>query len=241
MKAFFDVVRDHLGPLKQSQVTGMQAIYDATKSLPTMHQAYILATAWHETAFTVEPIYERGKREYFDKYEAGTKIGKALGNTQKGDGYLYRGRGFVQLTGRRNYALAGQRLGVDLIKHPDKALDLKIATTILVRGMTEGWFTGKKLSEFNTYDGMRRTVNGTDRADKIAAYARVFQEAVLAQGKAVAPAPKPVPAPEPPRPGSPPAPPAGPAKPPLTIGKVMAWVVAAIIAAIAAFLGFGGK
>lgn len=184
MKAFFDELRKNFGPLKQSQVTGMQAIYDATKNLPVTHQAYILATAWHETAFEMAPIYERGPKSYFDKYDAGTKIGKALGNTQPGDGYLYRGRGFVQLTGRRNYAMAGGKLGVDLVKHPDKALDLKISTQILVRGMTEGWFTGKKLPDFNTYEAMRRTVNGTDRADKIAGYARVFEAAVLAQGKA---------------------------------------------------------
>lgn len=58
---------------------------------------------------------------------------------------------------------------------------------------------------------------------------------------AVAPAPKPAPAPLPPKPEGQPAPPAGPARPPLTIGKVMAWIVAAIFAAVLALLGWGGK
>ncbi len=50
--------------------------------------AYVLATAYHETAHTMKPIYERGGKAYFNKYDAGTAIGKRLGNTVKGDGSL---------------------------------------------------------------------------------------------------------------------------------------------------------
>jgi putative chitinase len=221
MKAFFDVVRDHLGPLRQGQVDGMFALYEGSKALPVMHQAYVLGTAWHETAATMQPIYERGNREYFNKYDAGTKIGKALGNTIKGDGYLYRGRGFVQLTGRRNYALAGQKLGLDLVKHPDKALDIKVATQILVRGMVEGWFTGKKMADYKTFDDMRRVVNGTDRAAKIAAYARVFQEAIMAQARVAAAKPALQPPPSPPAPVQPP--PVAPAPTPSLWAQIKAW------------------
>lgn len=56
---------------------------------------------------------------------------KDLGNTQKGDGPKYRGAGIIQLTGRANYAYYGKKIGVDLINHPELALDMKNATLIL--------------------------------------------------------------------------------------------------------------
>lgn len=53
------------------------------------------------------------------KYEPGTKMGKILGNKHKGDGDRYKGRGYIQLTGRENYQRAGQALGIDLVNHPE--------------------------------------------------------------------------------------------------------------------------
>jgi len=44
-----------------------------------------------------------------------------LGNYVKGDGAKYIGRGIIQLTGRANYTLYGQKIGVDLIKYPERA------------------------------------------------------------------------------------------------------------------------
>jgi predicted chitinase len=46
--------------------------------------------------------------------------GKSLGNLAPGDGYLYRGRGFVQLTGKANYEKTGREIGVDLVNNPEK-------------------------------------------------------------------------------------------------------------------------
>jgi hypothetical protein len=136
------------------------------KQLPLRHQAYILATVYHETAGTFEPIEERGSKGYFNRY-----IGK-LGNDGAigGDCYTYRGRGFVQITGRGNYARFG------IVNNPALACHYDVALDILIRGMCEGIFTGKKLGDYVSYQMMRRVVNGIDCAQKIAQYAERFEE-----------------------------------------------------------------
>lgn len=183
LPAFFAGVRPLFGgELTQPQVDGINAILEAwAKSGETnpRYLAYLLATAKHETANTMQPIYERGPKAYFNKYEPGTKLGKALGNTQPGDGYRFRGDGFVQLTGRRNFARAGKALGIDLIANPEMAHEPGISAQILVRGCLEGWFTGRKLSDYpHDFVESRRVVNGTDRAVMIAGYAHSFLSAL---------------------------------------------------------------
>ena len=183
--AFWNAIRPMFGGvLKQSQVNGIETILAASDGLPISHRAYLLATAKHETADTLQPITEYGGRRYFDKYDTG-KLAKALGNTPEadGDGFRYRGRGYVQITGRANYTKAGGKLGVDLIANPDAALNPDIAARILVRGCSEGWFTGKKLSDYlpDDFRNARRVVNGTDRADLIASYAIEFGKALATE------------------------------------------------------------
>ena len=87
--------------------------------------------------------------------------------------------GYVQLTWDYNYKKAGNLLGVDLVSNPEFALRPSIAAQIIVRGMSEGWFTGKKLSDFTDFVSMRRIVNGTDKAALIADYARKFENALV--------------------------------------------------------------
>jgi len=176
--------------------------------------AYMFATIKHECANAWVPIMERGSRPYFDKYETGTAIGARLGNTQPGDGFVYRGRGYVQITGRRNYQLLGQRLtlGNGLIEDPDLALKQEIAYRIMSYGMCNGTFTGRKLAQFIgpgqcDYKNARKIINGLDQADRIAGYA-IELERILAASAVNAPAqpapgvaqpdkPKPVPKVEP--------------------------------------------
>jgi predicted chitinase len=55
-----------------------------------------------------------------------------LGNTKPGDGVRFAGRGFIQLTGRDNYRMAGRALGLPLLEKPDLAADPKIAARIAV-------------------------------------------------------------------------------------------------------------
>lgn len=187
--AFFDAVRPLFGgKLTQEQVSGMEAVIAAWSRSgdgDDRKLAYLLATTKHETANTMQPITERGQRSYFDKYEPNTKIGKGLGNTKAGDGFLFRGRGYVQLTGRANYRKAGLKMGVSLLDNPDKALEPDIAGMALVRGSLEGWYTGKTLGDYITpskadYTNARRVINGTDKASLIAGYARSFEAAIKA-------------------------------------------------------------
>ena len=96
-----------------------------------------LATIRAETEGFV-PISE-GKSRFntdkapFDLYEPGTSAGNRLGNTKAGDGARFKGRGYVQLTGRDNYTRIGTQLGVDLAANPDKANDPATAGLILAK------------------------------------------------------------------------------------------------------------
>lgn len=189
-KSFFDAVRKSpfSGRLTEGQVAGMGAILDEWERRPSFTDlrwlAYMLATTFHETARKMTPIHEYGKASYFDgRYGPGTSVGKVLGNTQPGDGSRFHGRGYVQLTGRRNYTLAGAKLGIALAADPDRALELNLAAAILFLGMSEGWFTGKKLGDYINgtkcdYTNARRIINGTDKAATIKGYAVAFEAAL---------------------------------------------------------------
>lgn len=146
--------------------------------------AYALATTHHETDFTFLPIIERGTRAYFNRYDTGTSIGKVLGNTVAGDGYRFRGRGYVQLTGRANYQFWSDRLKLNLIDDPDKALDPAISYRILAEGMRIGAFTGRKIGEYLSdekadYIRARKVINRLDRAARIATYATNAYRALI--------------------------------------------------------------
>jgi hypothetical protein len=73
------------------------------------------------------------RRRPFDLYEPGMPAGDNVGNTQPGDGARFKGRGYIQLTGRENYARIGRQLGVDLLAQPQMANDPGIAGLILAQ------------------------------------------------------------------------------------------------------------
>lgn len=188
---FFAALRAGLlGPtLSPEEVAGCTAILQACTGWPTSWTAYALATAYHETAHTMQPVKEYGGEAYFTRmYDpAGLRpaVAQTLGNVHPGDGIRFCGRGYVQLTGRANYARCG------LVDDPDKALDPKVAAQILEEGMREGSFSGRKLMDFLPLNGSatraqfmaaRWVINRQDRADMIADYALRFQDALLAGG-----------------------------------------------------------
>lgn len=196
-KLFFDSVgKGILGPsLDQGEVDGCNAILAAMEGSPLAWAAYALATAYHETASTMQPIKEFGGPTYFtrmyDPLGARPKLSKANGNIHPGDGKKFFGRGYVQLTWRSNYEKAGKKLGIDLVNNPDLALDPKVAAKIMRQGMTDGWFTGKSFSSYlpvkvmadrAAFTKARRIINGTDKADKIAGHAMDFQHALKVGG-----------------------------------------------------------
>lgn len=175
-KKFYDSVRPSIfGALSQKQVLGMETILDeweAEKLADLRFLAYMLATTYHETAHTMEPVAEYGKGK-------GRKYGVPDPDTKQ----TYYGRGFVQLTWKYNYEAMSKVTGVDLVHNPDKAMELPIATKILFYGMLHGSFTGKKLSDFfndltTDWFRARKIINGLDKAELIAGYAEKFYNAL---------------------------------------------------------------
>jgi len=149
--------------------------------------AYVLATAYHETGRFrhMEEIGQGEGRAYGEDLAlmgTGSRITKRA---------RYHGRGFVQLTWLANYARMTLLTGVDLVNAPERAAEPEIAAKVLWQGMIRGTFTGRSLADHfddarADYVEARRIVNGTDRAEEIAAYAREFEAALRLIGEAPA-------------------------------------------------------
>ncbi len=125
---------------------------------------YIMATIQHETAHTYQPIAEFGgrRRPYAP----------------------YFGRGYVQLTHKFNYQAYTKKLGQDFVSDPDKVMEPGVSLFIIIDGMKNGVFTGKRLSHFISggsvdFVNARKIVNDMDRANLIAGYARDWQNTTL--------------------------------------------------------------
>lgn len=169
--AFFSVVRDHFKSLTGPQVNGIETLLKAMAKWPVSWVAYALATADIETAHTFQPV-----REAYWLSEDWRKKNLRY--------YPHYGRGYVQITWEDNYKRADRELGLggSLVADLDRAMEPEIAAAIMVRGMQEGWFTGKKLSDYlpGDYVNARRIINGTDKAKQIAGVAEMFERALKA-------------------------------------------------------------
>jgi putative chitinase len=199
-KKFFDGYREAFDPtLDQQQVDALEFLVTSFEGDPKWKDvrqvAYAFATIFHETAATMRPITEYGSVKYFDKYDSG-RLADRLGNTPEkdGDGFKYRGRGYVQITGQDNYEKFG------IADSPDDALKPETAFQILSVGMQVGSFTTKKISTYIKgskcdYLNARKVINGLDKASLIAGYARSFEKILrAASSSAAVPAANPQPA-----------------------------------------------
>lgn len=185
LKAFFDHIRKPLfGRLSAKQVSGHEDIIKELKArgVPLPEAAYVLATAYHETAKTMQPV-----REGLRASDAWRKKNLRY--------YPWYGRGHVQLTWEENYRKADQKLGLGgaLVANPDLALDPEISAQVLVLGSVQGWFAGDKKGRHTLarhittgtraeYRQARRIINIMDKADLIAGHALLYKEALQKAG-----------------------------------------------------------
>jgi hypothetical protein len=158
-----------------------QAIFDHNQL------SYVLATAeWETGHFATMYEYYNSADDLNQAYDG--EIGNGV--YPSNDGFTYRGRGYVQLTGRANYSQMGSLLGLDLVDNPDQAADPFIAGEIAAIGMHKGLFTGVSLGNYISnptidFVGARAIVNDHDQADTIAAYATHFSSTLAACGGSV--------------------------------------------------------
>ncbi len=102
--------------------------------LPYLQQAleaFAIDTPLRQAAFLAQLAHESGELRYMEecwgptatqrRYEPPGSLAARLGNTEPGDGFRYRGRGPIQITGRANYARYGALLGLDLVGRPEGA------------------------------------------------------------------------------------------------------------------------
>lgn len=83
-----------------------------------LRMAHYLAQIAHESC-ELRYTVEQGGRSYFDKYDTG-KLAARLGNTPEkdGDGYTFRGRGLIQITGKANYEAYKRYCKFDVVSNP---------------------------------------------------------------------------------------------------------------------------
>jgi putative chitinase len=147
----------------------------------------------------MQPIDEFGGDDYFRRnYCDRSDLGNGPANGGKpDDGPRFHGRGYVQLTGRLNYTkvtpiVQGFYPGSpDFTQDPGAVKKPEYAAVVMFYGMFNGIFTGRALKNYIgdpdkgqivDYRNARRIINGLDRADLIAGYAKEFEEALHKAG-----------------------------------------------------------
>jgi len=131
-------------------------------------EIYEIDTPLRASAFLAQIAHESAELRFMEeiwgptaqqkKYEPPSEVAKRLGNTQPGDGFRYRGRGPIQITGRFNYKKFGDLLGVDLVGNPD------LASTPQFAFSTAGVFWKmnglNELADVQDFTAITRRING---------------------------------------------------------------------------------
>lgn len=139
------------GPVNQLRAVAMASGIKGTEL------AQFLAQCAHESA-NFASMEERGTPAYFTKkYEKNPRKAKILGNKVKGDGERYKGRGYIQLTGRDNYTRAGAALGLPLAQQPELAARPDVAAKVAV------WYwknrVAPKIKDFSNTAAVTKKIN----------------------------------------------------------------------------------
>ena len=123
---------DDMGVKGNSQRAGLAAIIKGESGFKAISENMNYSAARAREIFKYEPaggweaITAKGPEAFAEEvygYRTRNAGAQTLGNNKPGDGWKYRGRGFIQLTGKANYADIGKAIGVDLVNNPDALLD----------------------------------------------------------------------------------------------------------------------
>ncbi len=127
--------------------------------------------------FLAQIGHESGQLRYVKELASGEAYeGRVdLGNTAPGDGVKYKGRGLIQITGKKNYALAGLGLDLPLLEKPE------LLEEDLNASRSAGWFwKNNNLNSFvdkNDFRGLTKAINGGYNGweDRLKLYIRALE------------------------------------------------------------------
>lgn len=128
---------------------------------------YEINTSARQSAFLAQVLHESGRLRYVRELwgptaaQNGYEFRADLGNTEPGDGFKYRGRGLIQITGRHNYQLCGFALELDLIEQPE------LLEQPLQAARSAGWFwrnhgLNELADQADSFERITRKINGGD-------------------------------------------------------------------------------
>ena len=158
-------------------------------------ERYDIGTLARTAAFLAQLAHESGELQFMQeiwgptaaqkRYEPPSELARRLGNTRAGDGFRYRGRGPIQITGRDNYRRYGRALELDLEGQPEQAAQPGVG--FLIAG--EFWSRNRlnALADAGDFDAITKRINGgmNGAAERRRLHARALQ--VLAPMFAAAP------------------------------------------------------